>query len=333
MSEYLYTNYLDYTADLVKEGVLNEEEIYYLRDNTSDQDLQLNFNYVIWNLMELEKELKIIKTIYYFDNVNQIDAWASNESIPYKICISKKLFDELESKYFQKNNLDDDYLKKYSKLKKLIDVDFERAMFQSICMFIYLHELGHILQFTKQHRILSEACFKMNESYATNASLGPYDEIAHLMEIDADYFAVNKLCIQIFAIWSRLDSNKTIENLELMVCSSLAAIFIFFLVVADGLKSIFYSKESDHPHPLIRITYIASVFVDFFNHKGIKLDQTQINIESLKIVDIINKKRGLSIKYIDLLHRNKLQIMSYLQEMLPKMESVKYLTMNTIPNQ
>ncbi len=103
----------------------------------------------------------------------------------------------------------------------MIDVDIQRAMFQGLCFFIYNHELGHIKQFSKFSKIVQDIPLVINENYLAISGHTGYNEVIHLMEIDADYFATERVAIQIYSIWERLEKEyKTNENLELMISES-----------------------------------------------------------------------------------------------------------------
>lgn len=170
-------------------------------------------------------------------------------------------------------------LKAYRQLDTAFDLDY--LAFQLTVQFTYYHELAHLIQ---RSPVLSRW---IDELYAKYIREGDgYSLDKHVYEFDADLFGSGQEAIHIIEYWSRLEADlKTPEHLSLLLSVGAAAIFSYFLFLMDKYPNIYY-KATDHPHPIVRISYMVDNFIKNAEHnlpKGIHLDARQILSQAFQI--------------------------------------------------
>ena len=137
-------------------------------------------------------------------------------------------------------------------------LDGQFTMYQFITLFTYYHELAHLHQFKHGDDLGMPSCF---EKYCLIEGK-EFDQVAHAMEIDADLFAAGQVTLHILQYWERFaEEKKTIENLEALISMVSASIFLFFNELASGWQNMYF-LDSDHPHPLIRTSYITDAIAN-----------------------------------------------------------------------
>lgn len=165
-----------------------------------------------------------------------------------------------------------DELKAYQQLDKNFDLDY--LAFQLTTQFTYYHELAHLIQ---RSPINSKWIDELYTKYIREGD--GYSLDRHLYEFDADLFGSGQEALHIIEYWKRLASElRTPENLGLLLSVGAGAIFSYFLSLMEKYPNIYY-KAGDHPHPIIRISYIVDNFIKNAEHnlpEGIYFDAREI---------------------------------------------------------
>jgi hypothetical protein len=146
-------------------------------------------------------------------------------------------------------------------------------MKQMIEMFLFYHELGHLIQ--AQDPSLSTGF--VDEVVVEDSE---YDLIDHVAEVDADLFAAIKLATHITEIYKREKNLKTerekiqyIEDLCIIATSSYV-IYRFYLFPYTGD---FYTKKTRHPHLVLRINFlILHLTKSIIDYLELQLDRERI---------------------------------------------------------
>jgi len=154
------------------------------------------------------------------------------------------------------------------------DFPINELMCQICLHFTYYHEVAHLHQDSK---------FLIHEQTEDHSN-AKYDFERHFLEYDADIFAALSVCTHIFQYFDKYHYRKTIEDLEEITAILLAAILIRILL-SPGIKVDFYTKETTHPHWIIRMMKIIEVIPTQLD----TLVSTKYTINSLSKVELIRK--------------------------------------------
>jgi hypothetical protein len=174
-----------------------------------------------------------------------------------------------------------DELKEYHPLNKHFDLDV--LAFQLTTQFTYYHELAHLIQ-------RSPAANQwIDELYAKYIKEGDgYSLDRHLYEFDADLFGSGQEALHIIEYWKKLPRDlKTPDHLGLLLSLGAGAIFSYFLFLMEKYSNIYY-KAGDHPHPIVRISYMVDNFIKNAAHnvpEGIQLNSHEILTRAFQIAE------------------------------------------------
>jgi hypothetical protein len=142
--------------------------------------------------------------------------------------------------------------------------ELHKLMFQNATIFLYYHELGHIIQNSDGGAITTSEDLK----YTPNSS---YSLSKQVKEYDSDEFGANQLVGHIFQYFNRLPIEKqTQQLLEFLVATNLASIFILYDTISPGLSLPITFYHGSHPHCVVRITLITGIMVEkaLFTYSG-----------------------------------------------------------------
>lgn len=192
----------------------------------------------------------------------------------------------------------------YHQLDKDFDLDY--LAFQLTTQFTYYHELAHLIQ---RSPVDSKWIDELYKKYIKEGD--GYSLDRHLYEFDADLFGSAQEALQIIDYWKRLKSDlKTPEHLGLLLSVGAGALFSYFLFLMEKYPNIYY-KAGDHPHPIIRISYIVDNFIKNAEHnlpKGIQLDAKEILKRAFQIAEYWfgqDSSKGESVKEFAKFFRNE----------------------------
>jgi len=200
-------------------------------------------------------------------------------------------------------------------------------MYQITIQFTYYHELAHLIQRSPQ---LSS--FIM-EAYALHGPGSVYDHEKHLKEFDADLHAAQMIYFHIYEFWGKLpvdkrDSDRLGKMVSLYLCGML-----FYLSFLSGRVLPIYFEESDHPHPLIRVTYIMDIILGvaeqhFSDHR---LDGRVVLRETFNIAERICKANGqdsIVEGYAGIFMAKHEEITAFINKLISDSDKLSYLVKN-----
>jgi hypothetical protein len=173
-------------------------------------------------------------------------------------------------------------LKRYRELAEAADSSLEQLLFQSILVFIFYHEFGHIIQNE------GKSMAKRFEYYGQPSKT--FDFSDHLLEVDADMFAGKMMGELSFNFWmgkskalNREQINQLIQDL-IDISAIIASSIGYFFISLQGNEN-FYTRNETHPHWLVRQLLILDHMLGYLNHK-LNINGFEINLERLAIQSI-----------------------------------------------
>ena len=209
--------------------------------------------------------------LYYCDNPT-VNAGAYLEGKYALIVVFAGLIERANSLYEgEKSAFNDDQFKDYIDVSQRFRIAQDRFLFEIIASFIIYHETGHLIQRSgndvSYFEFMVDNCKQRVEE-------------RHVKEFDADWFASNRLAMQIMGLvtsfYGEYNSGEKVEFLHKMAELALSAVYVFIVDLAEGEPKLYF-EENCHPHPAVRLTYIVFYVVDTIRFLApIQLDQERI---------------------------------------------------------
>ena len=310
-------DYNDYVEDLIKNTEVQGNEVFQYSETPMEHICDELFQFFQNNLDLKFPEYSITPAKFFFNSGRTVNGWAWNNSSQYIICIYIGAIHKFKTLLLDKECVfgTGASYREYKEIEPFLDSTLNRLLFQSCCLFIYYHEIGHLIQFS------DEVVEKLYEDPVTKTS---YTELKHVREIDADMFSAIRLSRHIAQYWRKLPSDhQTLRNLELLislVCTGASAFKLHNIEFSGDL----YFKEKTHPHSLIRTFLIIDTIVNYSKShnqefEGIKLDLENLVRTCLLLIDELIPKiltEGTRSKMIGLYRSGTYGIFDYCQELI-----------------
>jgi hypothetical protein len=191
-----------------------------------------------------------------------------------------------------------------------LDTPAYYLMFQACTMFIYYHELGHIIQFSGAERK------KFQEKRM--AAAGNFNILDHASEFDSDEFATNFTFEHIKYYWEKIPAEKrSLEATEALLTINIVALFILFDLIAGKISLPLYYEESDHPHEVIRITAMVGIFLGrFSDYVSIDGSSDRILKRAFEILKIVLPENKSLDEFFTAIKSDKNEIAAYSSKIL-----------------
>jgi hypothetical protein len=288
-------------------------------------------SFIYQNVSDPKNPFRIEPFELFLLKTDEPNAFAFEKDGLYIIGIHLSLFKLPETKIRKKVPLiKEPALSLITKVEKCTPLRVDFLMYQFITLFTYYHELAHL----NQLRHAGKNSMSLFEKY--NLVEGKeFDRISHAMEIDADLFATQQVTFHVLQYWSDFaPEQKNKENLEAFISMVSASIFLFFFELTGGWQDL-YLLEYDHPHPLIRISYItdaiANLAAEEIEDANQKPSKEKCVLDALIIAQqlLTNGKQDGLHEYIQIYKKYQQDIGDYVKkEMGPFSKSLDFL----IPN-
>lgn len=146
--------------------------------------------------------------------------------------------------------------------------------------------------------------------------------------------AAHNVCFHLIEYFDKLKQDeKTKINLQSILSIGVASIFSYFLQYYKEDFRIYY-KESSHPHPMVRISYIVDCFirVSEINLPGnFVVDSKQTLKDGIIIAEIFyktNQKAPLVKDFADQFMEESYNIEKYVNDLLGIADSMRNLVKN-----
>jgi hypothetical protein len=222
-----------------------------------------------------------------------------------------------------------DELKEFYLLYRHFNLDV--LAFQITTQFTYYHELAHLIQ---RSPIANQW---IGELYARYIKEGDgYSLKRHLYEFDADLFGSGHEAIHIIDYWKKLPADlKTPDHLGQLLSLGAGAIFSYFLFLMEKYANIYY-KAGDHPHPIVRISYMVDNFIRNAAHncpEGVQLNAHAILTRAFQIAEHWfsrdHEKTKAVNEFAKFFENEGQNIADYINNVLiPESKTLKELVMN-----
>lgn len=311
---------------------------YDFSDDEIALEYQKLYEFCQVNLERVKNEfLQIDKPSYiYIKDCDELNARAYNNS--FVICVFKGLFQDLYNFFIKDGKLKS--LNDYRLIEGLSDSGLEYLLFQQTLLFIYYHELAHIIQYNNYNR-LNDKFLEYSRGERYQKVHEDYNRLSHIMEVDADTHAVNLVCTHIANL---LEENKEVLNEELkteiaikLAKLSLVGIIIYWFKLND-LGNSKNLRSGDHPNILVRVTIVISILLSKLQTDlGItekELSNHDLLHDSFDLITELAREKGIVSSwvgdYIIFLKDYKEEISKYSDEILAEMPEHNFLLRNTI---
>lgn len=226
----------------------------------------------------------ITPSFFYYKDCDERHAKARKIGDNYIIEVNKGLvefYNRILIAYFDLEDFDN--LKRYQDLEAKLGNQIGELMYQSITIFTFYHELGHLIQFTDKHDVESA------ESLIEGAN---YSLELHCEELDSDLFASLSLSTHMYQYFEKF-MNAEMNNQDVINYVSIltSTVYIYFLSFAE-YRNGFYLKNNSHPHPIIRILGITNSIIGYYKQlldsKGfnITINELEVFRETFRISEI-----------------------------------------------
>ena len=280
--------YTEVIEELKNAGIAAKEGAYFDYELSPNVQLYRAFREACQNFLESDdlKEFFEFPRMYFCTNTT-FNAGAYIEGKYSLVEIFAGAIQYLYTLYREKRDVfDNEKITHYTSIAAAFQITADEYLFQITTSFLMYHETGHLIQRNNQ----SASLFEYNENGCNDKV-----EERHVKEFDADWFASNRLVMQILGLVTelhgKLDTVDKVEFLHKMAELALAALYISFVDLAEGEPKIYYDRHC-HPHPAVRLTYIVIHFVDTVQFQvGVKIDQPRIIRNTLMIsTDFMKEK-------------------------------------------
>lgn len=311
-------DYGDYVLDLHQKSYVNRKYIFDFFRSRLEVHYSQYYQFCQENLSETNSENISQPARVYFANDDEFKAGAIKRGEYSIIRINKGLIE------FMHNII----LHRFG--PKVLDEPSEEVleygtnpintiMFQVSLLFIFYHELAHLIQFRGTDEVEKE------ESYSLSGD-GTFNIEDHIMETDADIYASNYICDHIIDF---IKTNPTQKFADDVIVFSMTGILILFLKLHGNNTTLYYDKTT-HPHPSIRLSIVIHFMVTTLKSKLKTIPNgNQIEINEQQIINEINSicesrlfgyfmDGPLPSEYLKIIRENKTQIQDYANFLLAK---------------
>jgi hypothetical protein len=319
------------TQDILIKGVKMSEADYFEFDKDDLKEVYADyFNFCINALKRTEVKYQIYPSYAIYLNNFSVNAMAGLINQNFLILFNMGLITNLH-RFFTEIRFDfsNPVYSDFNMMDKDFDSSPEWLMFQIATQFTFYHEQAHLIQ---KSEILNSV---VQENYANG--IGFYSLEHHVLEIDADTWASHFVCYHIVEYWHRQKEEiKNQETFISLVTLGLSAIFSYFIFLSGDRYKI-YLKESTHPHPSIRISYMADIFLNVAEQsfgKEFTIDKNSILVSCFRVCEEMFKDRRPEINYVAIFLEELAQEIKnsqeYIKEMQAEIRKRPYLTVNNM---
>lgn len=291
-------NYKTNFKTLVETVKIPSDDIFLYDEMSNSEVFERYYQHCQGHLNNSCSKYNIQPAFFYFKNHNGINACAKRtKERNFIIKIYSGKINELYKIYYLKDSfwvnnlyLQDEFGNIIEKLKQTLP----SLMFKYSTLFTFHHELGHLIQFSYGNESVS-----IQEH---SSKTKPFDINRHVYEMDADLHSAHAICnyIGVDFINNLEPEDQTEKNFTLLFSVGMASVLTSFLLHMHMHKSPFYIQEKEHPHSLIRISYIMDEIIHILDFNAGKKIPTKFRINKKEIV------QG-SIRLSNLIYKNALQ--------------------------
>lgn len=313
-------NYIDH-INLLPESI-KKETVYDFNQDALSHYYQAFFDFCLTNIRTQWPHFDIAHCGFVFRDslVNNACARRDAQRIPW-IEINGGLFQNL----FYKFHYYREYINALPEtpiIKNLKGEDAYYLMFQGATIFLYYHELAHIIQYSGPNVIVTEQ--SASERYAAG-NVHQYNILEHALEMDADEFGANMLYEQIAYHFNQVnEETKSTEILAALMTTGLASIFLLFEMLGGGITLPMHFDSGSHPSSVIRIVSITGLILDkltnqFGDQYALKINE--VIRRAFQIVQPITEAPDSLNNFFAALVQNRERIVQYSGQLVAERNS------------
>lgn len=322
-------DYLEETKKFIDLGIIQKTDVFDFDLSPCIATYQQFFDFCYENLLERNKEFNISPAIFFYKNQYGINARATRYNGHYAISMNMDVVPTMYAQFHNCYNPTHEPFSIYELLHTKGKTSIPYLMFQTSLLFLYYHELAHLIQFSS----LEDS--SISENYEAEIDNTP-DSVRkrHILEMDADIFATHQIYGHALQYWKELSPSEQNEtNLKQILVVVFAGVYLLFMNLQGGQKELYY-EAYDHPHPDIRISYIFSYFIE---HANTITDGYLKSVEPTLLKEIFTLINGFTqephnsakvVNFAKAIVANQAEIEAYVNGLMGEAEGMKCLVRN-----
>lgn len=309
--------YKNVAEGLINAGIFSRSEIYYYTDSPIKDIYEGFFQWCMDEFKINVEYYKLKNPCLIFTNKDSINAFAQNGSQYQVINITRGLMDQMYDRFFDyPNAYGDRFAPGCIKHCEKINHTPSSISFELFTQFVFLHELGHLLQGTKiKLPLLQEKVVKLPDASVFQS---------HLREFDADILAAYQVCLLTVQRYhtgifkKKFDKNLPVDPLLSYLTLLLAGLLVYFLITADS-ESVTTLEANTHCHPFVRIGYVVQeVLLTYLNNEADfgKLEKEKLYKQFTSVAnELLADRRANFKKLADFARNNQKVVAEYITKL------------------
>ena len=296
---------------LIKEKVIpSDEEVYFPTYNGEYYKLFAFFQ----DYLE-RTSFNFPKPIFFFGSEESLNAWAWEVNGLSVVCINIYSIESINS-FIDDNKI---FVTKYLTIRG-INIQYDNGlhactiMKQMVKMFLFYHEFGHLIQ--EQDPVLSSV-------YIDEQSVkDDFDILDHVAEYDSDLFATVRIVTHLLKIYERqagLNSNESKQQFLEDICIIAITSYVMYRLKMFPDYGEFYTKESTHPHIILRITILTTHLTKAtIDNSNVEISKNRILEESISFIENFAEllpNNDAAVSFNQMGKKNFDQIAEYMHEL------------------
>jgi hypothetical protein len=275
----------------INKNLSNYANIFDFRETPNEELFKNYYIFCRENLDIHSVKFNIQPNVFVFKNSFSSNAEAiRTEANDFGILVNIGLIGYCINNLLNNTNLDLYVEELFPETVGYYNTSVSELAFQIATQFSYYHELGHLIQFSKR-----AGNFTLRER---GEDCNAYDEIKHVLEINADTFASITISTHIQQYieksFGENVSQKFVEETIVILCSCLLNYITSFY---DNLLNIYFASHS-HPHPVIRAINVILNVTHHLNQSPY-LTEKNITINPKKISkDVFDFYENLEVEKV-----------------------------------
>jgi hypothetical protein len=320
-------SYKDVLNELESLGIhAYEGDFYDYEDLPLEAEFKMFFKFCQEYLDRDDLDFDISPARFYYNTNTTLNGLAWKCEDYYLVEIFKGSIFHLHQFFLSKEEkFTDKSLKHFKELTQQKNVTPGFFLFQIGTLYFLYHEVGHLVQRKGKDLNILE--------YAQEKCEGEEVPIRHVRELDADWFSAHCLAMHVKEFAESNEGNEiNSEVLQEIAALCLAAIYMYFIDRSEQHPEIYY-EEKCHPHPLVRLCYMAIFFLEnLAANLSHEINQGIILNRSIEYSELLMKEGDKNIvkEFSKALLENLDKIENYIKQIMKNSENYPFLCVNIL---
>lgn len=190
------------------------------------------------------------------------------------------------------------------------DIDAGYFLFQFTTMYVFYHEVGHLIQQSAVPGLSNSLAFLEHD--CTGSDVG----FNHIRELDADWYSSSCIALHVKQFSEVVQGDAA--YLARMTSLALSGIYTYYIYKSHQQQELYY-EEHCHPHPSVRLSYLIIFFLDnLAANLPYRLDQRTVLTEAIRISERLLQTSGQNIveTYSKAIYENATTIEAYINQIM-----------------